>query len=190
MKIGILGGTFNPIHNGHLYIAGEVLKKLKLNKVLFIPTYIPPHKKIKESVKAIDRLCMVRLALKGKKKFNTSYYEIKKRGTSYSIKTAHFLKRRYGKNSKLYFIIGSDSLRGLKKWKDIGKLSCIVSFVVVPRRGCKKDTGFKKAIRLNIPKKDISSTQIRRMIREDKSIRGMVPSKVMSYIERKRLYIT
>lgn len=188
MRIGILGGTFNPVHNGHLYIAKQALKKLHLDRVIFIPTYIPPHKKIEGRVKANDRLHMLRLAIKGKEKFTISLYELRKRGKSYSIKTARYIKKKYGKFSKIFFLTGSDSLAELKSWKNIAKLMDMLEFVVLSRPGFKIKKGSLNILKINIPGKDISSTRIRRLLTEKKSIKGLVPKEVFNYIKKKNLY--
>ena len=189
-RIGILGGTFNPVHNAHLHIAKQSLKKLRLDKVIFIPAYMPPHKKIYGNVATNDRIRMLRLALKDEKRFAILLYEIRKKGKSYSIKTIRFLKRRYGKRARLFFLIGADSLRGLPRWKDAGGLLRLAQFVVVPRPGFAMRSPAPGILKVYIPKKDISSTKIRRMLKEGKSIKAFVPEKVYRYIEEKELYIS
>ena len=188
MRIGILGGTFNPVHNGHLYIAGQALKKLSLDRVIFIPTFIPPHKKIKERIKPADRLHMLKSAVRGKKRFSVSEYEMRKKGTSYSIRTVKHLRKRYGKNAKLFFLMGSDSASGLRKWKDASKLLTLVQVVVIPRKGFRINAAFPGVRKLALPKKDVSSFKIRRLASSGKSIKRLVPACVRKYIERKNLY--
>lgn len=189
MKIGILGGTFNPVHKGHLHIAGLALKKLTLDKVIFIPTFIPPHKTVNASVGASDRLRMLRLAVGKKKGFEISTYEIKKKGKSYSIQTALYLTRKYGKDAKLFFLIGSDCLKGLCKWKNIKKLMNHVQFIVIPRPGYKTLSVFGNIRRISIPMSSVSSTKIRRALRKNKSASDFLPNMVYRYIRRKKLYI-
>lgn len=187
-RIGILGGTFNPVHNGHLHLATHALKKLRLNKVIFIPAYIPPHKKIYDKVKTSDRLRMLRLAAKGKRRFAISEYEMTRKGTSYSIRTAKFLKAKFGKNAKLFFLIGADSLAGLKKWKGIDALMELLQFVAFSRPGFGMKRGLKGVIKLAIPKKNVSSEKIRRLVRKGRPIGGLVPGNVLLYIKKKGLY--
>ncbi len=110
MKIGILGGTFNPVHIGHLILAEEVREKLKLDKIIFIPTALPPHKDNMDIAPAGDRLKMLKLAIKGNKFFGVSDIEIKRKGRSYTIDTIKELKNKFV-NDELYFIIGSDLLK-------------------------------------------------------------------------------
>ena len=188
MRIGILGGTFNPVHNGHLHIAKESLKKLRLDKVVFIPAYIPPHKKVSGDIAAGDRLKMLRAALKNKKDFVISSYELKQKGRSYSIKTAKHLKKKYGACAKLFFIIGSDSLKGLGKWKNIKGLRKILQFAVVPRPGFRMRAAGRAILKINIPKKDISSTRIRNLIKSKGSAKAFMPKEVHDYIKRKKIY--
>ena len=187
-RIGVLGGTFSPVHNGHLYIAGQALVKLRLNKVIFIPARVPPHKKIREQVKISDRVRMLRLALKGKKHFSVSEYEIRRKGASYSIRTAMHLKRKFGKAAQLFFLIGADSLAGLKDWKEISKLMNILQFVLIPRPGFKAGSGNKDIMELEIPGKDISSSEIRRRAAKGKPIKGLTPKVVCAYIEKNKLF--
>jgi len=188
MKVGIFGGTFNPVHAGHIHIAKETTKKLGLDKLIFVPAYIPPHKKVENPIATRDRLKMLRLAVKANKKFKISLHELQKKGTSYSITTVKALKKRFGQDVKLFFLIGRDSLEGLKKWKNIAALRKIVQFIVVPRGGSLGNASHRGVVSLQISKKHISSTEIRRQRQLNKPIRGMVPKEVELYIKRKNLY--
>jgi len=191
MRIGILGGTFNPLHNGHLHVAKEARKKLHLDKLIFIPAYMPPHKKIHGNAKPSDRLRMLELATGGKKHFAISRYEMRRKGRSYSIKTAKYLKKKYGKDSKIFFIIGADSLKGLTRWKDITKLSGILRFAVAPRRGFKMSPRIRvSCLKLSMSKKDVSSTTIRRLLSKGKPVTRLLPPKVAKYIKMRNLYST
>lgn len=187
-RIGILGGTFNPVHNGHLHMAGEALKKLHLAKVIFVPAYIPPHKKMRSGATAEERLEMLRLAVRGKRKFKVCPYEIKKKGVSYSVRTAAHLRKKYGKSAKLFFLIGADSLSGLSKWKRIATLQKSVQFAVAPRPGFKIRKAPAGIVKLGMPKKNISSTDIRRLVRNEKQIMRLVPQKIAKYIGKRKLY--
>jgi len=187
-RIGILGGTFNPVHSGHLHMAGCALKKLRLDRVIFVPAYIPPHKRIHPGATAKDRLRMLRLAVSGKRKFEVSRYELRKKGTSYSVRTVAHLAKKYGKNTKLFFLIGADSVPGLSKWKDIGRLRKIVSFAVAPRAGYKISRSRPGIIKLKMPEKDVSSTAIRRLVKKKKGISSLVPAEIRRYIQGKNLY--
>ncbi len=189
-RIGILGGTFNPIHMGHLAIAQMSLEKLKLNKILFVPSYLPPHKRITYLASAYDRLQMVRLGIKGNPHFEVLDYEIKRKGRSYTIETVKFLKNIYLRKTKLYFIIGEDSLPYLKSWKQIEEVVKIVSFIVVNRPGYRKrkvPLGIKYHS-VVMPGIEISSSYLRQRISQGKSIKYLVPDEVISYIENHQLY--
>lgn len=185
-KIGILGGTFNPIHTGHLLIAEGVRKKLNLDYILFIPCCLPPHKKPIKLAPAKHRLAMVRLAIKGSPFFKVSTVELERGGKSYSVDTLEELHRQHKGKAKFFFIIGSDSLSGLKTWKSLDKLMKLCNLVAVTRPGYFKQ--YPRVLRLDLPTLPISSTDIRRLVRQGKSIRYLVPEKARSYIIRNKLY--
>ena len=188
-KIGILGGSFDPVHSGHLYIASQALKLLKLDKVIFVPAYIPPHKKSAKQASPSDRIKMLRLAIRGNKKFSLSLYEVKSRGTSYSYRTAKAFRKKYGFRYSLFFIIGADMLRDLKKWKSYAELKKIVHFVVVSRPGFKIKSSIERQIVLKIPSKNISSTEIRSAAKRKKRLNRYAPERVANYIKAKGLYV-
>jgi len=109
-RIGILGGTFNPVHIGHLAIAQMASDKLRLDKVIFVPCNLPPHKSVKNMPSAHHRYNMVKLAIAGNDQFEISNFEIKKNGKSYSIDTLKYFRRLFGKSAKLFFIVGGDTV--------------------------------------------------------------------------------
>lgn len=186
-RIGILGGTFNPIHAGHLVLAEQTRQRLRLEKVIFVPTYFPPHKEVKALAPAQERCHMVTKALKTNPFFEVSSLELARGGVSYSIETVKKFRSIYPRAS-LYFIIGSDSLEELSTWKNIEKLNKICKFVVVRRPGYAPRRLFPNMQVIDIDTKDISSTDIRRRIRTGKSIRSLVPEEVRKYILKKKLY--
>ena len=186
--IGILGGTFNPIHIGHLAMAQTAFERLKLDSVIFVPSYLPPHKSSQNVIDAKHRYAMVKSAIKGNPSFTLSDFEIKRKSKSYSIDTLEHFHKVYPQGTKFYFIIGEDSLETLPKWKRIEDLLKLVSFVVVNRVG----TTFKKS-KLNVhslimPTLEISSSFIRKKISLGESIRYWVPEKVYQYIQNHKLY--
>lgn len=200
-KIGILGGTFNPLHIGHLIIAEEVCRHHNLSKVIFIPAYIPPHKYVKDLANANQRYQMVKQAIKGKSKFEVSDLEIKREGKSFTIETVKEVLHHYGKDSEIFLIMGADSLNELELWKDIKKLSQLCHFVIVNRPGYKikpsarlvEIIGYDKAIeikrfRLTIDPVRISSTDIRKRINNGADIKNLVPECVEIYIKEHGLY--
>lgn len=186
-RIGILGGTFNPPHLGHLALAQESLERLKLDKIVFIPTYIPPHKKVhKDNAKM--RYKMVALACKGNPKFEVSTIELRKKTVSYSVDTLRRLRNQYGKNTQLFFIMGSDSLGELDSWKDVDELLKLANFVVMNRPGVRIKR-LKKNVKLIIgPALDISSSMIRNRVRRSQSIRYYVPDSVRDFIMENKFY--
>jgi nicotinate-nucleotide adenylyltransferase len=134
-RLGLLGGSFNPIHNGHLAIAGHVREKLHLDRVLFIPTGDPPHKRDGALVPARDRFEMVRMAIDGTPTFDISDIEVQRTGKSYSIDTIRELQRQHGSVTELYFLIGLDAFLEFPSWKQPQELLNACRFVVVPRPG-------------------------------------------------------
>ena len=187
-KIGIFGGTFDPIHTGHLIIAQEVSRYLKLNKIIFVPAYIPPHKKNRDLASAIDRYKMVKMAIRNNPKFKISSSEIRRRGKSYSIDTLREFRIRFGDKTALFFIIGSDTIRELKDWKEISNINKLVTFVVVKRSEYPIGSLSKSIQRVNIPQINISSSEIRKLIKRRKSIQYLVPDRVMNYILKNKIY--
>jgi len=187
-RLGILGGTFNPIHIGHLILAEEAIWKLKLDKVIFVPSYMPPHKKVEGSVPAEERLAMVRLAIEDNPAFEVSSIEIDAKSKSYSVDTLKAFKKIYGEDSKLFFLTGSDSLKDLFSWKDIEDIFKLSKFVVAARPGYPVENVPKEVDTVVITPIEVSSMDIRRRIREGQSIRYIVPDRVREHISRRRLY--
>lgn len=196
-KYGIFGGSFNPIHYGHLMICEYIKEEMGLDKVIFIPTGNPPHKELELSAK--DRYEMVRLAISPNPDFEISDIETTRVKKSYTVDTIRELKKIY-KEEKLYFLIGLDSLFQLKTWMKIGDLSQEIEFVVALRPGylnreeINKEIDFLKenfGTKINLiktPLYEISSTDLRDRIREGKSLRYLIPKKVLDYIEESGFY--
>jgi nicotinate-nucleotide adenylyltransferase len=145
-RLGLLGGSFNPIHNGHLTIASLVREKLQLDRVVFIPTGDPPHKRNGSLAPAPARLEMVRLAIAGSPYFEVSDIEVKRTGKSYSIDTVRELQNRYSPSTGLFFIIGLDAFLDFPDWKEPRALLNACRFVVVPRPG----HSFRSLVRLSL----------------------------------------
>jgi len=198
IRIGILGGTFNPIHVGHLIIAQDALEQLRLQRVIFVPSATPPHKPLDGNATAAQRLAMVKLAIRGDKRFGVDDLEIRRGGKSYTVDTLAQLRQRMP-NTEFHFIIGSDSLRELHQWKDVEQLVRSCTFVTVPRPGFEPkpvvDPKLSAATRRRLQQQvlrghacDIASREIRSLIAQGKSIRYLVPNAVARYIETHRLY--
>src|SRR3989338_5638094 len=135
MRIGILGGTFNPIHFGHLILAEEACFKLKLDKLIFVPAFLPPHKEVEPDINPRHRLNMVKTAIEDNARFEVSTFEIDSRKKSYSIETLKEFRRVQGADAQLFFITGSDSLKDLFSWKEISEIFKISRFIVANRPG-------------------------------------------------------
>lgn len=187
MKIGILGGTFNPVHIGHLILAEEAREKIGLDKIIFVPTYLPPHKNNSEIASASDRFEMIKTAISKNKSFLVSDIEIKRQGKSYTIDTIREFKKKYPKD-ELYFISGSDVLKYLEDWKDLSEILKIVKFVVATRPGYPLEKIPSYISTVSIRAVDVSAFEIREAIKENKSFRYLVPEPVSGYITKKKLY--
>jgi len=187
MKIGILGGTFNPVHIGHLILAEEVLEKLRLDRVIFIPANLPPHKDNVDIASPNLRLKMIKSAIKGNKNFAVSEIEIKRPGRSYTIDTLRTLKEKYPKD-ELFFIIGSDLLKYLNEWKDLNEIMNMVKFIAATRPGYPLENIPSYIQTLKIRAVDISGFSVRQCIKEGKSFRYLVPEPVFNFIKKNKLY--
>ena len=187
MRIGILGGTFNPIHIGHLILAEEAREKLKLKKVILVPAFLPPHKADSDIAPVKDRLSMVKLAIKGNKYLSVSDMEIKRGGRSYTIDTIKELNKIYS-NDELYFIIGSDLFKYLNEWKDLKEINKLVKFIVATRPGYPLENIPVYMKTIDIRAVDISAFEIRQCIKQNRSFRYLVPETVRDYIIKKSLY--
>lgn len=188
MKVGILGGTFNPVHIGHLILAEEVREKLSLDKVVFVPAYLPPHKDARDIAEARHRHAMVRLAVRSNRHFAVSDIEIKRNNRSYTIDTIKEFKAMYPADVELYFLTGSDLLTYLDEWKDLGEIISMVKFVVATRPGypLEKIPSYIQTVAIRAV--DVSAFEVRACVKEGKSFRYLVPEAVSDYIRRKKLY--
>jgi nicotinate-nucleotide adenylyltransferase len=187
MKIGILGGTFNPIHYGHLILGEQVRGQLGLDKVIYVPTFIRPKKTAKGIAGADHRLKMVALAVKKNKRFSVSAMEIDRRGKSYTVDTLRQIKKKYPA-AELFFICGSDLVNEIPTWKNVEQIYGMATFVLAKRPGFGKRLSGKRFIKIHVAQVDISSSLIRDLVRQGRSIRYLTPGTVVEYIEKHRLY--
>lgn len=190
MKIGILGGTFNPPHIGHLIVAESIRDQLKMDKILFVPSYIPPHKLFSQVALPKQRLEMVELAIEKNRNFSASDIEIAREGKSYTIDTINSLINLHPA-SQFYLVIGMDNLMDFADWKSPNEIVSKVELIVMNRPGYDADvkSEFKRfATFIKVPNIDISSSDIRRRIKLGRSIRYLVPFEVEQYIVKKGLY--
>ena len=186
-RIGILGGTFNPIHNAHLLIADQVLTQLGLDRVDFMPDANPPHVDRKFAIDGRDRANMVKLAIRSNPRFRLETEELRRGGRSYSYDTMLKLTKAHPEN-EYFFVIGGDMVAYLPKWYRINDLMRLVHFVGVKRSGYPVKSNLFPVIWVDVPYIDISSTLIRRKIRQGQSIRYLVPDSVRKYIKEHQLY--
>lgn len=196
-KIGIMGGTFDPIHYAHLATAEFIRDKYNLDKIVFIPSGNPPHKNIDITSK-YDRYNMVLLATANNENFLVSDIEVKRQSKTYTIDTLRELKQTYP-NSEIYFITGADAICDIETWKDVAKNFKLATFIAATRPGIsllrsqeKIESLIKKydakIISVYVPSLDISSTYIREQLKDRKSIRYLVPENVEGYIYQNKLY--
>lgn len=191
VKIGIFGGTFNPVHNAHLVAAQEVREKMELTRVIFVPSAHPPHKVEKNLAAAAHRLNMLKLAIEKIPYFSVSTLEIDRGGKSYSVDTMRELRKKYGKKTEFYFILGVDAVMDISTWKDVDTFLDLCNLVVINRPGFSlaNAKGELPSMRtLSITSIGISSSHIKNRIKEGKPITYMVPEKVEKYIRRYKLY--
>ena len=187
MKIGILGGTFNPIHFGHLILGEQVRGQLGLDKVIYVPAYLPPHKTGREIISARQRFEMVRCAIGNNKFFAISDIEIRRRGKSYTVDTLRQIRLRYP-DAELYFICGSDLVAEIPTWKNVDEINRLAKFVLARRPGYGKRLSGRPFIKINVAQVDISSSLIRKLCQQGRSIRYLTPNRVVRYIEKHGLY--
>ena len=183
-RIGIFGGSFDPIHMGHLIICNIIKEELKLDKIIFVPTYRSPHKGASKFTSPQIRYKMVKLAIEDNEGFEISDYEIKQNRSVYSIETIDHMQKTYPR-CELFLIVGSDSYNDLPQWKDPTLIKSKVKLVVATRDNKKVSENDYLAKTPNI---EISSTMIRERLKRKLSIKYLVNSKVEHYIYEKDLY--
>ncbi len=182
MKIAIYGGTFDPIHHGHLILAREALEQLGLERVVFVPAAASPFKKT-PIAPAEERLSMLQAAIEGEHGFTLDDCELRRPPPSYTIDTVKEIRAREPE-AELYLLVGNDNVSDLPKWHRFSELEKMVHFVVLDRTGWATDHPYE-AIRRNL---DISATEIRKRVASGQSIRYLVPPAVEEIIRRKNLY--
>jgi len=195
-RIGVLGGTFDPVHNGHLHIADALRTALNLDSVLWVPAGRPPHKSDQIVSSDRDRLAMLDLALADSVTNEISTIDIDRSGPSYTADTLEILAEHFP-SARLFFLMGEDSLRDLPTWRDPQRILRVAELAVAGRPGVEADLeslelqvpGVRKRVFV-VPTEEIaiSSSEIRRRVRENQSIHGLVPATVEAYIHDRGLY--
>jgi nicotinate-nucleotide adenylyltransferase len=217
-RIGILGGSFDPIHLGHLLLADEILELLQLDQILFIPAGAPPHKPARGLAPARDRYAMTELAIRGTARFAISDLELRRPGPSYTVDTLEELRATGGAGTEFFLLIGSETFLDLLSWRDPQRIARLARLVVIPRTGAPFDpdgiqaqkvlaeTGLERWVRVDPPHPapvafrgpgpflvavtslPISASDLRRRAREGRSLAYRVPEAVRAYIVEHRLY--
>jgi nicotinate-nucleotide adenylyltransferase len=202
-RIGVMGGTFDPIHNGHLVTAEEAWQQFQLDQVLFMPSGHPPHKEDRKSLDPEDRYLMTVIATASNPHFKVSRMEVDRGGPSYTIDTVHEMHRIYGKNTEVFFITGADAILEILTWKEPEKVLGEATFIAATRPGYdlkkmeeslpeverKRHASDPRVLVMEIPALAISSTDIRKRVRERRSIFYLVPDGVASFIEKNGFYL-
>jgi nicotinate-nucleotide adenylyltransferase len=199
MKIGVLGGTFDPVHLGHLFIAEEARVTLDLSEILLVPAGQPLLKPAHPITPAEHRLQMLRLAIADIPHFTVLTIEIERNGPSYSVDTIAELRGQYGSGDEIFFILGWDSLAQLPEWREPSRIIKMCYLVAVPRPGCQRpdlkvlETAApgisQRVVFLEKPQIDISASAIRELVARGKPINHLVPEPVAEYIIKHELYL-
>ncbi|MBO0411931.1 nicotinate-nucleotide adenylyltransferase [Enterococcus hulanensis] len=186
-QVGLLGGNFNPIHHAHLMIAEQVGQKMGFDEVHLLPSYLPPHVDEKKTIDSKHRLAMVKLAIEDNSFLSIDMRELARKGKSYTIDTMLELTAE-NPDTEYYFIIGGDEVAYLPKWHRIDELVRIVNFVGVRRAGYAPESPYP-IIWVDVPEIQLSSSYIRKQVKQDCSIRYLVPDRVREYITEEGLYL-
>ncbi len=199
MRTGLFGGAFDPVHYGHLHVARTALEGARLDRVIFLPSGLSPHRHKRTLSPGRVRLDMLRLAVRGEPRFSVSDFELRRGGTSWTIDTVRAFRAELPED-ELFFVIGGDSLADLPRWRMADELVREIAFVTVSRPGFDAESVLRSlpfpppvvaALRkgvIHAPLLDISSTEVRRRAARGESLAGLVPPAVEEYIRRNRIY--
>ncbi|HYG75797.1 MAG TPA: nicotinate (nicotinamide) nucleotide adenylyltransferase [Planctomycetota bacterium] len=203
-RFGVMGGSFDPVHVGHLSIAQQIFNGLKLEQVVLLPAATPPHKQEGRAMTpAAERLHMCELAVHNMHGLSVSDFEIKRGGVSYTVETARQIRQAYGPEAQIYFVIGSDSLADLPQWYEIKELVTLIDFAIAERRetpikeslwlnlrtalGAEAEAKLRKGV-VEVQRVDVSSTLIRQLLAAGEKVPGYLRRDVEEYIRAKGLY--
>ena len=184
MKIGIYGGTFDPIHHGHLILSRQACEELQLDQIIFVPAALSPFKKNAPHASGEQRLSMLQAAIDGQEDFVADDCELKRPPPSYSIDTVLQIREREP-NAELFWLIGADNVHDLRKWRRFSELERLVQFIILDRGRAKRTPQVYPVVQRNI---DISATDIRKRVASGRSIRYFVPKAVEEIIFLEKLY--
>jgi nicotinate-nucleotide adenylyltransferase len=188
VKIAVLGGTFNPIHNGHLFLAEEVLLRLGYERIIFVPSHKPAHKEVRSGDDPAVRLEMTRLACAGREEFVVEDCEILRKGTSYTMETIDYLLKAYHVEEKPGLIIGDDLVSGFERWKMAARLLKTVR-VIIAHRTTENTLPFAgDHLYIENAILPLSSSEIRRRVQEGRAYRYLIPETVYAFIRSHGLY--
>jgi nicotinate-nucleotide adenylyltransferase len=194
MRLGVLGGTFDPPHIAHLIFAEQACEQLELDRVLFIPAGDPWRKADRQITPAAQRLEMVRIATQDNPAFDVDDSEIRREGPTYTVETLRELSKGLHEGDQLFFLAGEDALADLPYWHDPAGIASLATIVVAPRQGAATpaDLPFhaSRLARIAMPFMDVSSTDLRQRAREGRSLRYLVPPAVEKYIHENKLYVS
>lgn len=182
-NVGLFGGSFDPVHHGHLILARDAMEVLGLDAVVFIPAWVSPHKLEQPPVSAERRCEMLEAAIAGEERFSIERCEIERGGASYTVETVRYLMAREP-NVDFWYLIGDDNAAALETWHEIGELRRLVRFAVLARNSGEADRGFPVVAR----RVEISSSEIRKRVAAGLSVRYLLPDNVCDIIERHGLY--
>jgi nicotinate-nucleotide adenylyltransferase len=190
LKLGIYGGTFDPVHHGHLLLARDALEQLRLDAILFVPCARSPFKNRRPQVTDAQRLAMLRLAVKSDPRFWLTRCELDRPAPSYAYDTALEIREAFPRG-ELFWLIGADQLADLDKWHRADDLRRLVTFVLLPRNETTGKTAPDTVLSLPQPRRiDISATEIRHRVKSRRPIDHLVPPSIAAYIKRHRLYLS
>lgn len=203
-RIGIFGGSFDPVHVGHLAAAEEAAQVLRLSRVILVPAGVPPHKPSGTRAGAADRLAMVKLAIRGRERLEVSDIEVGRPGTSYTVDTLCELRGKLGDEAELHLLIGTDTLRELPAWREVGEVFRLAQPAVLERPGeapvdwealgtSLAEDIVRRARARVVPLRrgvEVASSDIRKRLAAGGSVSGLVPPEVESYIRERGLYRT
>jgi len=191
-RIGLFGGTFDPIHVGHLIVADEIRMRCALEKVVFVPAAQPPHKRSACVASAEARAAMVSLGIRGHPCFELSAAELDRKGPSYTVDTLRQFRQEWGRQAEIFFIMGNDNVPEIAEWKSPEEIVRLCTIVVASRPGATTkpiDSALARQMRfVPVPLIEVSSSDIRRRIRCGEPYRFLVPLPVAAYIRRHGLY--